>query len=101
MVRSSAGHGEDCFLDFGLCEIADLLKVEMREVGQFVGRNHAVDNGRTFRVERLADGLAQLSGLFRLEAFPAAVTRQRRKIRIGEVKWPFSRPAPRSLRPPA
>jgi hypothetical protein len=33
-VRSPAGHGEDRFLDFGLGEIADLLKVEMREVGQ-------------------------------------------------------------------
>jgi hypothetical protein len=89
VLLSPAGCGEDCFLNFGLGEIADLLEVEMRKVGQFVGRNHAVDNGRAFGLERPADGLAQLAGLFGLEAYPAAVTRQRRKIRIGEVDGLF------------
>ena len=56
----------------------------MRDIGQFVGRNDAVDNGRAFGLERLVDRLAQLSGLFCLEADSAAVSRQRRKIRVGE-----------------
>jgi hypothetical protein len=49
----------------------------VREVRQFIGRDHAVDNGRAFRLERLADGLAQLAGLFGLEAHSAAGARQR------------------------
>src|ERR1700723_2270892 len=41
--RSPAGDFEYRFLDFRLGEIAHRLKLKMRDVGQFVGRNHAID----------------------------------------------------------
>ena len=58
----------------------------MRDVRHFVGRNHAVDNGRAVGLERLADGIAQLAGLFGLEAYPAAGARQRRIIRANSIE---------------
>lgn len=61
----------------------------MRQIGQFVRRNYAIDNGRAFRLQRLADGLAQLARLLGFKAHRAAVTRQCRKIRIGEVNGLF------------
>ena len=61
----------------------------MRDVGHFVGRNHAVDNGRVFRLERLVDGLEQLARPFGFEAHAAAGARQRHVIRIGEVNGLF------------
>jgi hypothetical protein len=61
----------------------------MRDIGQFVGRNHAVDNGRPVGLERLVDGIAQLARLFGLEAHAAAGARQSRIIRIGEVDGLF------------
>ena len=61
----------------------------MRDVGQFIGRYHAVDNGRAVGLERLVDGIAQLAGPFRLEAYPAACARQRHIIRIGEFNAVF------------
>jgi hypothetical protein len=57
-IVSPAGNFEYRFLDFCLGEIAHCLEVEMRDVGQFVGRDHAIDNGRAVGLERLADGLA-------------------------------------------
>jgi hypothetical protein len=51
---SPAGHGEDCFLDLCLGEIAELFRLNMRHVGQFVGRNHAVDNGRAVGLSALS-----------------------------------------------
>ncbi len=70
--RSPAGHCEYHFLDPCLGEIFHLFHIDMRDVGQFVGRNDATDNGRAFGPERVVDGRAQLAGLFRLEPYPAA-----------------------------
>jgi hypothetical protein len=67
---SPAGRGEDCFFEFGLGVIAGLFQLNMREVGQFVGRDHAVDNGRAVALESLVDGIAQLAGPFGLKPTP-------------------------------
>src|ERR1700691_6292560 len=55
------------FLNLCLGEILGLLQIDVREVGQFISRNHAAHNGRAFGLKRLIDGLAQLARLFRRE----------------------------------
>ena len=73
----------------------------MREVGQFVGGYHAIDDNRTFGLERLVDDLAQLARLLGLEAHGAAGARQRRKVWVGEFDGLFRKPACPFLPPPA
>ena len=98
--RSPAGNCEYRFLDLRLGEIFGLFQIDMREVGHFIGRNDAPDDGRAFGLERLVDGLAQLTRLFGLEPYPAAGARQRNIIRIGEVHG-FPGRQPHRTRPPA
>ena len=67
---SPSGNCEYHFLDLRFCEVFRLFQIDMREVGHFIGRDDAVDNGRPFDPERLVDGLAQLAGFSALK--PAA-----------------------------
>jgi hypothetical protein len=62
-ARSSAGNCQNCFFDLRFRVVAHRFLLEMRDVGQFVGRNHAVDDGRAIRLQRLVDGIAQLARL--------------------------------------
>ena len=55
---SPAGNCEYHFLDLCLGKIFDPFQLNVREVGQFIGWNHAVDYRWTFRLERFFDGLA-------------------------------------------
>ena len=61
---SRAGNCEYRLL--GLCfdKIAGRFQRKMRDAGQFVGRNHTVDNGGAVGLGRLVDGIAQLAGTF-------------------------------------
>ena len=43
---SPAGNREYLFLDFCLGVIFHFFQVDMRDVGQFIGRNDAIDDGR-------------------------------------------------------
>jgi hypothetical protein len=62
-VLSAAGNCKYRLLDLCFGVVAGLFQLNMREVGQFVSRNHAVDNGRAIRLQRLVDGIAQLARL--------------------------------------
>jgi len=69
---SPTGNCEYRLLDLCLGKVFDFSQLHMRDVWQFIGWDHAVDNRRAFRLERLVDGLAQLAGLFGPEAHAAA-----------------------------
>jgi hypothetical protein len=73
---STTSDGNYCFLNFCLGHIGNLLQLNVRDIGQFVGWNHAVDDRRAFGFKPLVDRLAQFVGLFRLEACGAAGARQ-------------------------
>jgi hypothetical protein len=46
----------------------NLLQLNVWDIGQFICRNHAVDNRRPVGFKPLVDRFAQFAGLLRLEA---------------------------------
>ena len=56
-VPSPASNREYLFLHLCHGEVFGSFQVNVREVGQFIGWNHAVDYRWTFRLKRLCDGL--------------------------------------------
>ena len=79
----------------------DRLQLDMRQVGHFVGRHDAIDDGRARGLERLLDGGVQFAGLGRPKALAAAGVRQRGEIRVGKFDaFPIgSKPAATSAEP--
>src|ERR1700744_3204677 len=81
---STPGEGEYRFLVLRSGVVFSLPELDMREVGQFVRRDDAVDNRRTVDLKCFADRRAQFSRFFRSKPLTAATAREPHKVGIGK-----------------
>src|SRR6516225_4089927 len=88
---SSSGR-DHRFLDLGDGIVTGLIDIEMRKVGNLVGRDDAIDDRGPLGCKSLGDRAAQLTGKLCLESVAAAGARQGGKIRVREFdRLPESR----------
>src|SRR6516165_11204967 len=80
----SPGGRDHRFLDLGDGIVTGLIDIEMRKVGNLVGRDDAIDDRGPLGCKSLGDRAAQLTGKLCLESVAAAGARQGGKIRVRE-----------------
>src|SRR5262249_33429586 len=84
----SSGGRNHGFLDLGDGIVTGLIDVEMRKVGNLIGRDDAIDDRGPVDCEGLGDRAAQLARLLCLESVAPTGTGQCGKIRIREFDRP-------------
>src|ERR1700722_2374687 len=84
-MRSPACYGEKRFSDLCQGNVSDDIKLQMRQVRQFIRNNYGIDDCRAVDREGRMHGLSQLIGLLGGEAVTTAGACERRKVGIWEI----------------